>query len=205
MLAYHFVADKLRDGRNIPADGEWLIHEGELIPCQSGLHASEHPFDALRYAPENTLCLVELDGEIISHNDDKVVARRRRIVKRVDATNMLRRFAADQALSVAHLWNMPEIVREYLQTLDENKRIAAASAAAYAAAYAAYAAAYAAAYTAASAAAYAAYTAAYAAVYAAAYTAAYTAYTAAYAAAYTAAYTAAKTEFLRRVEELFKE
>lgn len=30
MLAYHFVAEKLRDGRKIPPDGEWLVHEGEL-------------------------------------------------------------------------------------------------------------------------------------------------------------------------------
>ena len=37
----------------------------------------------------------------------------------------MRRFAADQALSVAHLWDMPQIVREYLTTLDESKRNAA--------------------------------------------------------------------------------
>lgn len=34
-----------------------------------------------------------------------------------DAIN--RRFAADCALRVAHLWNMPPVVREYLETLDE--------------------------------------------------------------------------------------
>ena len=37
--------------------------------------------------------------------------------------------AADQALSVAHLWDMPDIVREYLTTLDESKRVDAAEAA----------------------------------------------------------------------------
>ena len=191
MYYYHFVADKLRDGRPIPPDGEWLEHSGDLIPCQSGLHASLHPYDALRYAPGNTLCLVELDGEIISHEDDKVVARRRRIVKRVDATNMLRRFAADQALSVAHLWNMPDIVKEYLSTIDENKRIAASASA-----------------SAASAASASAYTAAASAYAAAAY--AYTA--AAYDSAYAASVdsyrnnilAAIRADFLARINELFQ-
>ena len=37
--------------------------------------------------------------------------------------------ACQQALSVAHLWNMPRIVREYLETQDESKRAAACAAA----------------------------------------------------------------------------
>lgn len=65
MITYHFVKGTLRDGRPVPADGEWLEHKGSLVMCESGLHASAHPFDALRYAPGATLCLVELDGEII--------------------------------------------------------------------------------------------------------------------------------------------
>ena len=124
MLGYHFVGETLRDGRPIPPDGEWLIYEGPVAPCKSGLHMSEHPFDALKYAPGSTLCLVELDGDIVAHGtpeQDKHVGRRRRIICRADATTMLRRFAADQALSVAHLWDMPDIVREYLTTLDESK------------------------------------------------------------------------------------
>jgi hypothetical protein len=46
-------------------------------------------------------------------------------VTTIDATHLLRRFAADQALSVAHLWDMPKIVRDYLTKLDEGKRAAA--------------------------------------------------------------------------------
>ena len=131
MIGYWFCGDKLRDGRPIPADGEWMVHEGPLEPCVSGLHASEHPFDALRYAPGATLCRVELEGDLVSHGDpvDKWVGRRRRIIARIDATTLLRWFAADQALSVAHLWKMPAIVREYLTTLDKNKRAAAEAAA----------------------------------------------------------------------------
>ena len=143
MLGYHFVGETLRDGRPIPPDGEWLIYEGPVVPCKSGLHMSEHPFDALKYAQGATLCLVELDGDIVAHGtpeQDKHVGRRRRILIRADATTMLRRFAADQALSVAHLWDMPDIVREYLTTLDDSKR-AAARDAAWDAAWAAWAAA----------------------------------------------------------------
>jgi hypothetical protein len=33
---YHFTSDKLRDGRPIPAIGEWLEHIGPIVPCQSG-------------------------------------------------------------------------------------------------------------------------------------------------------------------------
>ena len=44
---YHFTGDTLRDGRPIPKPGVWLKHDGPVIPCKSGLHASEHPFDAL--------------------------------------------------------------------------------------------------------------------------------------------------------------
>ena len=49
--AYHFVGDELRDGRPVPPVGEWLVHDGPVKMCESGLHASRHPFDALMYAP----------------------------------------------------------------------------------------------------------------------------------------------------------
>ena len=131
MIGYHFVGEKLRNGEPIPVDGEWLEHDGPVKPCKSGLHASEHPFDALRYAPGNTLCQVELEGNLKPHGDpvDKWVGRRRKILKRIDAEHLLRRFAADQALSVAHLWDMPEVVRDYLTTLDSLKRAASREAA----------------------------------------------------------------------------
>lgn len=131
MLGWHFVGETLRDGRPVPVDGEWLVHERSIEPCKTGLHMSECPFDALQYAMECTLCRVELDGEIVGHGNpiDKHVGRRRRILARIDATHLLRRFAADQALIVAHLWDMPAIMREYLETLDESKRATARAAA----------------------------------------------------------------------------
>ena len=122
--AWHFVGDTLRDGRPVPQDGKWLVHQGPLVICQSGLHASLDPFDALQYAPGPILCLVECDGDI-HHQRDKLVCRRRRIVARRDATEGLRYFARMQALSVAHLWEPPDVVLDYLMTGDEVNRDAA--------------------------------------------------------------------------------
>jgi len=131
MLGYHFVGVKLKNGEPVPPDGEWLVHVGPIEPCNAGLHMSERPFQALQYAPGSTICRVELDGELASHGEpiDKWVGRRRRIIGRADATEMLRRFAADQALTVAHLWDMPTVVRDYLETLDESARVNAETAA----------------------------------------------------------------------------
>ena len=128
MKAYHFVGPTLRDGRPVPPDGEWLEHDGPCVMCESGLHASRHPFDALRYAPGSTLCLVECE-DVVEEVSDKLVCRRRKIVRRIDATELLRRFARQQAIKVLHLWNAPQVVRDYLATGDESLRSAARSAA----------------------------------------------------------------------------
>ena len=87
VLAYHFVGSTLRDGRPVSPDGEWLVHDGRVEMCKLGLHASRHPFDALRYAPGATLCRVECAG-IVQEDADKLVCRRRRIVARIDATEL---------------------------------------------------------------------------------------------------------------------
>ena len=128
--AYHFVGDTLRNGKPVPADGKWLRYDGPLpvILCERGLHASVHPFDALKYAPGNTLCLVDLGGTILS-DTDKHVATRRVIRARVDAESLLQTFARRCALDVLHLWDAPPIVRRYLETGDESLRAAARDAA----------------------------------------------------------------------------
>ena len=115
MRAWHFVSDRLRDGRPIPADGETLIHTGPLVLCQSGLHASLHPFDALQYAPGDTLCLDECGGEFIP-GDDKLVCTERTIIARMDATEMLRYFTRMQAVLVTHLWSPTDVVLDFLMT-----------------------------------------------------------------------------------------
>lgn len=122
--AYHFVGTTLRDGSPIPQDGEWLTYGGDCVICQSGLHASRHPFDALQYAPGNTLCLVDCDG-IAAEQDDKFVCARRRIVARFNAELLLREFARLCALDVIHLWDAPDVVRKHLRTGNESIRDAA--------------------------------------------------------------------------------
>lgn len=116
MKAYWFFNDTLRDGRPVPPDGAWLEHDGPLVLCRSGLHASTHPLDALKYAPGPMLAQVTLDGEIV-RGRDKIVAQRRRIDKRIDTTDLLRTFAQDEALRVLHYWdNISDKARQYLKT-----------------------------------------------------------------------------------------
>ena len=135
--AWHFVGDTLRDGSPVPADGVLLHFDGRPIPCQQGLHASEHPFDALNFAPGPNLCLVECGGIIVPHGSpvDKIVCQERTIIARMDSTPLLRHFARQQALSVVHLWDAPQVVLDYLMGDDAAR--AAARAAAWAAAWAA--------------------------------------------------------------------
>ncbi len=121
--AWHFVGDTLRDGRPVPADGVRLTHPSMPILCESGLHASLHPFDALQYAPGPVLCLVECGGTIL-YQSDKLVCTERVIVTRMDATPLLRYFARQQALSVVHLWTPPDVVLDYLRG-DDTARAAA--------------------------------------------------------------------------------
>ena len=127
-IAWHFTGGTLRDGSPIPAIGQTLIFPGKIKICQAGYHWSRRPSQALEYAPGPMLHKVSYGGDVVEQ-DDKGVSSERTILASIDATQLLCRFAADQALSVAHYWNMPEIVREYLTTLDESKREAAWNAA----------------------------------------------------------------------------
>jgi hypothetical protein len=131
-LAWHFVGNTLRDGSPIPKDGVWLKHNGNAVICKSGLHWSRDPFDALEYAPCPNLCLVEVRG-IVEEQSDKGVSLERKIIARMDATEMLRYFSRMQALSVIHLWDAPDLVIDYLMTGDEGIRAAARAAASAAA------------------------------------------------------------------------
>ena len=126
--AWHFTRITLRDGSPLPADGETLVHEGELVMCESGLHASKRIIDALVYAPGHIIHRVECGGEILQL-DDKLVCTERTILWRIDGDEVLRKFARLCALDVIHLWDAPQIVIDYLKTGDESKRRAARDAA----------------------------------------------------------------------------
>jgi len=147
VLAWHFTGAKLHNGEPIPAQGEWLEFCGTPIMCTQGLHASLHPYDALKYAPGLNLHRVRLDGEI-HKGDDKLVATRRKIIWTLPESVMqplMWDFARHCALSVIHLWDAPDVVKQYLETGNESLRAAARAAARNAAWNAAWAAAWAAA------------------------------------------------------------
>jgi hypothetical protein len=148
LLGWHFIGNKLRDGSPVPEDGVWLPEIIPVVLCTSGYHGSINPFDALQFAPGATLCRCEYSGTII-HDHNKFVASQRRIVARMDATEMLRYFARMQAVSVVHLWQAPDVVLDWLMTGHEGLQAAAYAAAQDAAWDAAWAAARDAAYAAA--------------------------------------------------------
>ena len=133
--AWHFTGSTLRDGSPIPADGEWIEHDDEIEMCKSGFHASKNIMDALSYAPGSTICRVQVAGEIILGND-KLVASKRKILWRVDGEEILFKASRLFALDVAHLWDMPPVVREFLETGNQKLR-AASNAASWAASNAA--------------------------------------------------------------------
>lgn len=117
MFGYHFVGETLSDGRPIPPDGEWIIN-GEAVQIDNRNVYSRLPSELLSScSPGPTICLIEIDGT------------RLRIIKRIDATQLLSRFGADLALSVRNFWKMPSIVKQYLNTLDESIRLEARDAA----------------------------------------------------------------------------
>lgn len=125
MLAWHFTGSTLRDGSPIPPVGKWLVHDGRVAICESGLHASTEPFDALQYAPGPILHLVEC-ADIVYQHEDKFVCRRRRILASMDATDILRYFARMAALEATRYWpDVPDVVLDYLMTGDAAIRDAA--------------------------------------------------------------------------------
>ena len=136
--AWHFTGPTLRDGSPIPPIGETLKYNGPIVPCESGLHFSLEPFDALQHAPGPYLHLVRIDGEYLTHSNDKGVADNRTIIASLDVGELLGYFARMQALSMVHLWNAPDLVLDFLMTGDSSistAAIAAARDAAWAAAW----------------------------------------------------------------------
>ena len=123
---YHFTDSKLRDSQPIPAIGEWLEYTGEIRMCVSGLHASKHPFYALRFAPGLMLHKVRL--EQATHTDDKSVGRRRKIIASIDLTGLLHEFARWCALQLIDKWDAPDVVHEYLETGNISLRVEARAA-----------------------------------------------------------------------------
>ena len=129
ILAWHWVADtrKLRGGKAL-VDGKTYAHNGNLHICESGLHASIKIRDALIYAPGPIVCRVECSGRL-EEGGDKLVCSRRKVLWSLDATTALRVYARWCASQVLHLWNAPDVVKQYLSTGDESISAAAGAAA----------------------------------------------------------------------------
>jgi hypothetical protein len=82
MRGWHFLrADMTAGCGNEPPwqVGETRTVEGELVLCGHGYHASTRLLDALKYAPDLTICRVELSGRL-KHDTDKSVGRKRRLL-----------------------------------------------------------------------------------------------------------------------------
>ena len=91
-----------------PEPGTWREVDGELVPCENGLHVCTIR-DALTHWAAPEMWVVEVDGERIAEAD-KTVVRRARLVSRVETWNdrILRLFAADCAEAV-----LPIFERQY--------------------------------------------------------------------------------------------
>jgi hypothetical protein len=59
-----------------------------------------------------------------SHGEpiDKWVGRRRKIIATINAEELLREYARWCALQVIHLWDAPQVIREYLETGNDSLR-----------------------------------------------------------------------------------
>jgi len=131
MKAWHFVGEDKRLGYGddrIVRVGRTYKVQCEPVLCESGLHASIRLIDAIKYAPGQILCRVEVGGTIVK-GYDKVVGTERTVIAMADVSDILGEFARKCALDVVHLWNAPEVVVRYLKTGDESIRSAALDAA----------------------------------------------------------------------------
>lgn len=189
MKAFYFSRQDKRlnygDNRKIRTGVTHKV-EGEPVLCENGLHASVNLLDALQYAPDSYLWLVELSGEIVQ-GDDKCCATERTYLDGFNAEELLREFAKkcpliniekiepycskeDYQLVLKWLKTGDETLKEYVRSIAYSVAYSAVCFAARSAAYsAASSAGDSAEYAASLAAAYAARSAAYSAVRAADY------------------------------------
>ena len=145
MKAWHFVTNDKRlgygDGRIVEVGNTYEIPDKSrpIKLCEYGMHASVRALDALQYAPGYVCCLVEFGGKIIE-GDDKVVvvAESRKVLKMIDATNILHEMAcisAETALRIADVqdprcWQSIEAKRAWVRGEISDSELDAAIAAA---------------------------------------------------------------------------
>lgn len=126
MIAWYFAPEDRKVGVL-----DWMVEEGECHVLNGTLDIEKNSFrgsvravDALGGGP--WACIVRLGGETLQYRNTHY-ALERTYLRVLDATDVLNQFARDRALEVSHLWDMPEIVRQYLTTGDPVSRIQASS------------------------------------------------------------------------------
>jgi hypothetical protein len=118
LRGWWFGGDALPHGDGRPVE-VGTVHEvaPPIVPCKRGLHCSRHALQEQEYAGVATVWRVEVWGEVI-YATDKLAASHRRYLCRMDATDILRRFACREALRVLPA-DAPAVVREYLLLADK--------------------------------------------------------------------------------------
>jgi len=81
--------------------GEWVVHDGPVEICKTGLHYSRTILAALEYAPGAVLHRVEAEDVVEEIVGDKGVARRRRVLASADMMWALVEFAENCASRAA--------------------------------------------------------------------------------------------------------
>jgi hypothetical protein len=88
VLAWHFTNGwKLRDGTPLKV-GRTYKHEGDIVMCSSGYHASVDIRDALSYAPGFVVSRVECSGAL-EQQVDKLVCSRRKVLWSFDSKKVI--------------------------------------------------------------------------------------------------------------------
>ena len=124
--------------------GAWREAEGDLVLCENGLHGCDGERQLVQWLGP-LVCELEYDGEVV-RDDDKVIGRRARLLRIVEAWNerTARRFACDCAERVLPIFerarpgdNRPraaiETARRFANGAAAREELSAAWAAAWAA------------------------------------------------------------------------
>ena len=125
--AWHFAANNKKlmydDNRPVRRNVRYFARPkgNELELRRHGMHGSKNILDALQWAPGNVITWCEFGGQIIQ-DDDKLVAEWRKPLWVYDATELLLEFTRWCALQVSHLWECPDVVKQFLETGDKTLR-----------------------------------------------------------------------------------
>jgi hypothetical protein len=146
ILAWHFTRDMTQVGPPVPVPGQVIKYYEPLESLLSVPSASDRIIDALTAAPGHLLHRVRLGGKILRHGT-RLVSSEWTFLWSIDAREILLDCARRWALDVLHLWTLPAMVKEYLETGREELRdaaiaaslsVSAAASAAWSAAFIAY-------------------------------------------------------------------